>query len=1189
MHLATIKLVGFKSFAEPSTLHFPDGRVGIVGPNGCGKSNIIDAVRWVLGESSAKFLRGETGLDVIFNGSSIRKPLSYAQVELIFDNTKGRIGGAYKACAELSVKREMTRDLESRYYLNHVACRRRDVTELFLGTGLGQRSYAIIEQNTVSRFIEAKPEVLRTYFEEAAGLSHYKENRKETTSKIERTRQNLNRINDVRQELTQSLSQLKEQATLAEEYKTLKQEERSLQTALYAKRWHRLSEQNQIFQTEIERLQQALQEQEKASRAFEQTCEEDALYLHEAGAKQNQLQVHYYELSGQAARLEQAVIHHHQKVQGFENRLKEIDREQTEASHTIHTAATEREEAKSHQSQLQLKLADLRIQLENHSKTYHDLEKNLERCDEKYEEENKAYQALLAHTRQSALLLQDKKTEEARKAVRLEYLQKKIEEFSNSLLPKELAVITAKIEEKGAQCAASHTRLLAYTEELETLKKEHEAILSEEDLLSKALKEIQKEEWKLKTEQQVALGGGSGELSDWLNQKGILSFPTVLDLIQIEPGYERAVECVLSHLLGAHCLPEEETLFSLVHDFIQAPTWGNWAFIVPHPQKNGLPLTDPSLLLTKIHSEYDFSSLLNGIIVVDSLEDAFRIQKTLSLHESVITQEGVWLGKHWGRIQKQEAHAKTAFHRAQQLTELAHLLQEKERQLDIFKTKREAVKQKEKAIENECKRLREQETKERLEKSEGTAEKKTKTLLLSRELKEKEDAQKLLGELEEEQSSHQKNIQQITLELEHRLLQKEETERKVLALQEERSSGRQAFKDCKKEYDHYKEGVSELSLNEQVQAVRVEQAELNLKRSQTALDQLRNEKNAVSAELKRQQEEEVLLKEQEETKRREQKNTEQAVAEGHKALQTVEEMQKSKRAHRVVLESELHKLRTEIEHKKLAAEETRVRLSTWKEQATLWGIGEESESLSLADPETEDQLERRLKKVKKHCEQMGPVNLVAIEEHAKQSERKLFLDKQVEDLQNALQTLEAAIAQIDTATKSRFQATFQAVNLEFGQLFPKIFQGGKAWLEMTEPNLLTTGVNVIAHPPGKANRSIHSLSGGEKALTAIALMFAIFRLNPAPFCMCDEVDAPLDDVNTERFSSLIEALAKDVQFILVTHNKITMTKLTHLIGVTMQEPGVSRLVSVDLERALSEVRNENSMLTSKEPVDLRGL
>lgn len=1168
MHLKSIKLVGFKSFADATTIDLSGRLIGVVGPNGCGKSNVIDAVRWVLGESSAKFLRSETGADVVFNGSASRKPAGFATVELIFDNTDGRIGGKYQPCAEVSVQREINREGESRYYLNHVLCRRKDVSELFLGTGLGPRSYAIIEQNTISRMIEAKPEVLRTYLEEAAGLSHYKENRKETESKIDRTKQNLARVDDVRRELDQQIQNLEQQAKVAEEYRGLKSEERLMQRTLYVKRWQRLSNQHAESEKTLERQQTEFMDQSHAIQNLDSELEQ----VHQSSVQKqtelNQVQAEYYQFSSEMARIEQEIRHQDQKHGSLESRIKEIERRSEESFQQFQVTQEETKRIEEQVQQLQPQLVEARQKLEQTTQQMGELEREDERLERVWSEQTRAVLQATDQVRQQELKLQNFRNRSTQLQIRIEQLQEELKQLDVSGIPEEIARLEAELQvekEKQDKLQVAINQQFTQTEQLKQTISEYQA---KEKILGQEIDEAKKQYLILHAIQQAEMGEQAEGVKEWLKSKNWHQLPKLLELVQVETGYELAVERVLLDLLSAICLNSAEELAE-INNFSDVVKHGELAFVVRQPTKElPTPVNGRTLLLSKLQSKEDLRGLLAGVYSVDTLEEALALQKTLSASESVVTKNGIWLGNSWGRVRKAKLASETMIAREKRLKVKADFLAEKQKELATQRSAREAAEKSQTDCQFEYKQLQEQFIQLRVKNSEIEAERKAKQLTWQQMV---ERGQRITVSLDEAKVLHTQSITELegaTKALEQALVQKTEAEQSGAQFQTNREQAKLHVKECQSQLQVVRNRVNQLTMQAEMLSMQKRQTETNAERFQKTKTDLTGDQAAIAQELKRCIEERTALKEHEQTKRQEQSGIEERLKAVQEQLAELEQALKSKRGVRAEHENALQTLRAALEKKQLACQEIKVRLESLKEQATLLEIELES-APELPTDVDEGELERRVRKIKARLDQLGPVNLMAVEEYSKQAERKVFLDKQYEDLQNALATLEKAIQEIDEDTKVRFQTTFDAVNLEFQHLFPKIFKGGEAKLEMTEDNLLTTGISVMANPPGKHNRSIHLLSGGEKALTAIALMFAIFRLNPAPFCMLDEVDAPLDDVNIERFGRLIQELSADVQFIVISHNKLTMELVGQLIGVTMRELGVSRLVAVDVDKAVA--------------------
>ena len=817
MRLNSIKLSGFKSFVDPTSVSFPSSMSCVVGPNGCGKSNVIDAVRWVLGESSAKNLRSDSMTDVVFNGSSSRKPVSKASVELFFDNKEGRIGGEFSSYSEISVRRSLELDGQSNYYLNGTSCRKKDITDVFLGTGLGPRSYAIIEQGMISQLVSAKPEEMRGYIEEVAGISRYLERKKETESRIKRTKENLSRLDDLREEITRLLFKLQRQAKAAEKYHELRKEETQAQLILLGSKWRDVSS---------------------------------------------------------------ALIVKEQEVKNQELKVEEINSEKNTSDSEI---------IKLRAKQIELQTALDKVQQEFYS-----------------------FGADISRTEQDISLKKDRVNE----------INEKIS--TNSILIDARSKDLKNLEENKS---SAQKELIDIEKELEFLKES-----GDEESNTAEAKKIE----------------------------------------------------------------------------------GSWLFFIT--QTKNL-IVDLSTAIENIQSK---------LFKKESIEDVFAKVDSIRKEISNLESEPVRLTK---------------------LTQ------------DFLINASEGAKQQRINL---------------IDKTDKYAELQAKLASLNSEGSHLDgkmhDLKKENSKLEEELNELKEPISEIQNKLDSLLSDRLKVEDKLL-------QSRKDIEECNASIH-----------NIEREKIEKEQAAITLRE---LLENLRLDRQASKIE---------------------QENIESQV---------------------VGLNGNLSKIKEDLD-----------------EDKTVENYAAELEQIELK------------------ISRLGAINLVAMEEYDQELKRKTLLDDQHKELMEALETLERAITKIDKETRTTFKDTFDKLNKSLSFSFPKLFGGGHAELVMLGDDLLTCGIGITARPPGKKNASVSQLSGGEKALTAIATVFAFFELNPAPFCLLDEVDAPLDDLNTMRFIDLVEEMSQRVQFVYITHNKISMEKSKHLMGVTMQEPGVSRMVAVDVDQAV---------------------
>ena len=1158
MRLKCIKLAGFKSFVDPTTVNFPSNMAAVVGPNGCGKSNIIDAVRWVMGESSAKNLRGESMTDVIFNGSNTRKPVTQASIELVFDNSDQTLLGEYASYAEISIRRRVTRDGQNTYFLNGTKCRRRDITDIFLGTGLGPRSYSIIEQGMISKLIEAKPEDLRNFIEEAAGISKYKERRRETENRIRRTQENLARLTDLREELERQLERLHRQAQSAEKYQEFKAEERTLKAQLGALRWRDLNEQvgqkEKVIGDQEVAFEALVAEQRSADASIERLRDGH----HELSETFNQVQGRFYSVGGDIARVEQSIQHGQQRLRQLQDDLREAEKSRQETeSHLGHdrtllaTLGEELERLAPEQEISAAAAEEASAGLEEAEQRMHDWQQRWDAFNQQSAEprrEAEVQQSRIQHLEQSL----------ERQAERQRRLNDERAQLAAD--PEDAAIL-----ELGEQVAAIELLLeesqIEEQELAERLERVRQSLQESTAAQHQAQGELQRLNGRiasLEALQQAALDPGDGT-AQWLRQQGLEQRPRLAEGLRVQPGWELAVETVLGADLHGVMLDDVKGLpFEAL-------------------EKGELRLLDlaagaasrPGSLLDKVETSVDLSYWLGRVRPVETLEQALAQRASLGDGESLISRDGYWVGRHFLRVRRGESADGGVLARGQELERLyaeretlEQRLAEVEEQLVRL---RDEQRQSEEGRDQVRRRLQDEGRRQGELKAQLSAQQaKVEQLTLRRRRLDEE-----LAELAEQHAIEQEQLGEARLSLQEALdAMAVDTERRE-ALLAERDGMREKLDRIRQESRQHKDHAHQLAVRvgslraqhestrqalERLdgQAVRLvercEQLNLNLEEGAAPLEELRmrleellDRRMAVEDELKR----------------------------ARLALEDADRQLRDAEKRRTQAEQQAQLLRGQLEQQRMEWQALSVRRKSLQEQLHEDGYDLHGVLGTLPHDAAERVWETRLEELAARIGRLGPINLAAIEEYQQQSERKRYLDDQNDDLVEALDTLENVIRKIDKETRNRFKETFDQINAGLQALFPKVFGGGHAYLELTGEDLLDTGVAIMARPPGKKNSTIHLLSGGEKALTALALVFAIFQLNPAPFCMLDEVDAPLDDANVGRYARLVKEMSEKVQFIYITHNKIAMEMADQLMGVTMHEPGCSRLVAVDVEEAVA--------------------
>ncbi|MFT6897769.1 MAG: chromosome segregation protein [Paraglaciecola sp.] len=1154
MRLTKIKLAGFKSFVDPTSIPFPDDMTAIVGPNGCGKSNVIDAVRWVLGESSAKNLRGDAMTDVIFNGSTARKPVSQCTVELVFDNSAGRIKGEYAAYQELSVKRTVSRDGQSGYLLNHAKCRRRDVTDLFLGTGLGPRSYAIIEQGTISRLIESKPQELRVFIEEAAGISKYKERRRETETRIRHTKENLERLADVRGELGQQLQKLERQAVAARKYKTLKQQEREYKAQLAALRWRKHSEKIAALEKDA-----AVQQADIDAYVAQQRGDEKNIVLRreqQQDLKQQlqDIQQRYFSLGTDITRLEQNQIHSKQRRQQIEQELSDLQR----------GIADSEQRAKQTAQQLHLlseKQVSSEPELDIVEQTLHQAQDDLQISEESFAQQQNQWrtqdQAFNQHQQQAQSCdskIQSIMDLQVRTQHRIGELSQELKELQDNVLEQEIqqakdAVASQKrqlaIEQsqlQGAQLA--HQQLISKLRDFEQAGLRKQGKTQELTARCSALKSIQQ------------LSSQSAQLQEQLEQQN-LSAQSWWQTLKVKPGWEPAFETVTmgwQQAMLLHSRPDIEQ------------TRGIKGATLLFAQQ----MTDSyaaNSLASKIDNKH-VPGWLSCILVADSLAVAQQMLASLQPWQSVITPDGIWLAQDWLITGCQEQDG-GLLQRAKLIEQLEEQIQVADEDHQQHIKQLSALQERGNVLEGDWQQAREalSTCQQTLGQQQNQCD-----FLQQQQAQTTQRQQKLRLELDQQQDRLADECQQ----LEVLTKQAQELEKQLASLGDQqldvdtlRDKLEQNIRTKRNQVESGKNQRHQLAL--QIQAVQSQQESLLSagQRDVTILKDMQQKSAGLHAELSQileplsdQTQMLQTLLEQRLATELEQQRLSVLLGQADDYLAGVAKGQQG-------VNAKIQQMQQGLQSINIEAEGFRVRAKGILEQL------QEMQQLlkpvleAMPGNARESLWQEHVEQTAAALDRLGAVNLAAVEEYDVQAQRKKHLDEQHEDLTSALEILEQAIRKIDKETRTRFKTTFEQVNQGLQNLFPKVFGGGSAYLDLTDTDLLETGVTIMARPPGKKNSTIQLLSGGEKALTALSLVFAIFALNPAPFCLLDEVDAPLDDTNVGRFCKLVSEMSKNVQFIYITHNKIAMEMATHLTGVTMAEPGVSRMVAVDVDEALA--------------------
>lgn len=1160
MRLKSIKLAGFKSFVDPTTVSFPSNMAAVVGPNGCGKSNIIDAVRWVMGESSAKNLRGESMTDVIFNGSNTRKPVTQASIELIFDNSDNSLVGEYAAFAEISIRRRVTRDGQNTYFLNGTKCRRRDITDIFLGTGLGPRSYSIIEQGMISKLIEAKPEELRNFIEEAAGISKYKERRRETENRIRRTQENLARLTDLREELERQLERLHRQAQAAEKYQEYKAEERQLKAQLLALRWQTLNQQvgsrEQVIGDQEVAFEALVAEQRSADAAIERLRDGH----HELSERFNLVQGRFYSVGGDIARVEQSIQHGQQRLRQLQDDLREAEKARLETeSHLGHdrtllaTLGEELEMLLPEQEMTAAAAEESAASLEEAEAAMHG-----------WQEQWDGFNQRSAEPRRQAEVQQSRIAQLEQSLERLAERQRRLNEELQQLTadPEDAAIL--ELNEQLAAGELEHEALqLAEEQQAERLQQLREELQQAGQAQQQAQGELQRLNGRLaslEALQQAALDPGQGA-GEWLREQNLLQRPRLAEGLRVESGWELAVETVLGADLQAVLLDDFAGL-----DF-SALEQGELR--LASPASGGVRRAGS--LLDKVESHHDLSPWLAGVRPVESLEQALAARAQLAEGESLISRDGYWVGRHFLRVRRTAEADSGVLARGQELERLQLEREEREAALAQLDERLLALRDDQRRQEEQ----REQQRRQGQELARQLAELKAKLSASQAKAEQlglrRRRLQDELQEAAEQREIEQEQLGESRLQLQDALdamaLDNEQRE----SLLASRDSLRERLDRVRQEARQHKDHAHQLAVRVGSLKAQHDSTRQALERLEMQAERLHERREQLSLNLEEGEAplEELRIKLEELLERR--MAVDDELRQARLALEDADRELRDAEKRRTQAEQQAQLLRSQLEQQRMDWQSLNVRRKALADQLAEDNYDLHGVIATLPAEATESAWEEELERMAARIARLGPINLAAIDEYQQQSERKRYLDAQDADLVEALETLENVIRKIDKETRNRFKDTFDQINGGLQALFPKVFGGGNAYLELTGEDLLDTGVTIMARPPGKKNSTIHLLSGGEKALTALALVFSIFQLNPAPFCMLDEVDAPLDDANVGRYARLVKEMSATVQFIYITHNKIAMEMADQLMGVTMHEPGCSRLVAVDVEEALAMV------------------
>jgi len=1162
MRLNKVRLAGFKSFVDPTSVHLPGNLIGVVGPNGCGKSNIIDAVRWVMGELSARHLRGDSMSDVVFNGSSARKPVGTAAVELVFDNSDGKIGGAYASYSEVSLKRTVSRDGSSAYFINGGRCRRKDITQLFLGTGLGSRSYAIIEQGMISRVIEARHDDMRLFIEEAAGVSLYKERRRETEMRMADTRENLARLQDVRDEIDKQIRHLQRQANTARRYQELKTQERTLSAELLAMRLRELDsgatlQERALRGCELD-MQQSLAEQRSAEAAIEKQRE----FQSESSDATARVQGRYYELGAEVTRTEENIRYTRELRERARVELSQVRVNLESIGQQIVRDEEQLAALRGEIAQLEPQVNAQRASEQLASGALADAEGRLAAWQQHWESFNRELGAAGQSAQVESARIEQLESQRHRLQAQADRLSLELEALVSQQAD---APIDGLTEREAAARAAADTlarQLQGTVAQLQGLRAAQHTSDGQLEALRQQREQARAELMSLEALQKAALREKNARAGAWLGSlAGGASHPRLAETLEVEAGWERAVETVLGDYLEAVGVPALDALEASLPGLDGGSvTFFEYAAVATAGRAG--------TLAAQVRGPQAVRALLEPVRTAASLAAALRARPQLADGESLITISGEWVGRDWLRVNRGgDVHAGVL---------------EREHRLKLLRERCATADERVRALEQEVQSLRRQ---------------------LSAAEQQRDATQARIQGVHRQHAELRGQLEALKARLDEAALRRGRIEAEQAEVALDMARAQDSLARARAAHDQATEALARLD-EQRLQLTgerefKREAATRTRERSQAAqrelhdsligLESRRSAQGSMAGALARLLEQRGALEAQAGTLERTLADGDAPVAELEgrlqdylvRRLEVETELASSRRQleqcdgelrsleqRRLSAEQRVDAARASMEQAKLAAQASRLRREALFEQfaATQCELATVLERLG---PEADiGAWDSRLVELRADLEKLGQVNLAAIDELAEQTERKNYLDRQYADVSEALTTLDQAMRKMDHETRSRFEDTFNRINAGLQEKFPRLFGGGHAYLELVGDDPLVAGVAVMARPPGKRNSTIAQLSGGEKALTAVALVFSIFDLNPAPFCLLDEVDAPLDEHNVGRYCEIVREMSSRVQFIFITHNKVTMELAQQLIGVTMNEPGVSRLVAVDIDEAM---------------------
>ena len=1159
MRLTKIKLAGFKSFVDSTEFLMPSNLIGVVGPNGCGKSNIIDAVRWVMGETSAKMLRGASMTDVIFSGSSARKPVGTATVELLFDNKDGSVKGEFAKYSEISVKRLVSRDGQSKYYLNKTKCRKKDITDLFLGTGLGPRSYAIIEQGMISRIVESKPEELRSYIEEAAGISKYRERRRETERRIKHTRENLERLDDLRAEIGKQINKLQRQAKNAEKYKNLKQNFRIIEVELLSLHWQQWHKKTNRSLEVVTELDLALEEVKTSLTGSETHIDKQRIAHHLLQDKTNKVQEQLYFVNTEIGKIEQFISH----TKSLSIRLQ---KELTDADEALTISHEQLEKDKSELEKTQEELKIVAPELNQAELKVKEKQESFSTLEDELLEWQTNWNELVSQISEKNRIVEVEQTKIAsldqqliRQTNRLQQLEKESSNATALPLEQELEALELKQEEQSFAQEEKIEKLEETKDQQETKKQQSRQLQDKLNQQQISLQQSKGRRGSLMALQQAAMADDNEEVQAWFKNNKLDEAKKLSQLLEVEAGWEKAVETALGDQLQALVPDSQIALEKILSDW----KYGNLIIVENNKGKIKAAKGTLSEMVKGPDVIYEW---FNSIYLTEHLTSAINNRDKLISGQMYVTQDGILVGKNWTKAIAGENEGGFLL-RQKELKDIDNTIEQLEFSIDetvnIIEQLRADISQ----LESQKEQLQMDVNMGHRRVSELNANISSKKhkidQIQQRNVQINTESEQLQLQIEIDEASVKKargeleEAIEIASELEQQKQQQERNQHDLVMVKEQ---AKKSLADTSSFY--YQQKLLLQSLESKCNST-----QHGIERQQQHSDRLQQRKAGLIKQMSqdshpledKQKELDELLNKRINTE----KNRDELRIQTQSCQAELELLERQRSDHNASIEY----ARTKLENAKLEQQGNQLKKESFEEQIKAKGFDPQEILSEIQQGHDASFKQNEMERLQNSIVRLEPVNLAAISEFEDESERKKYLDQQNDDLIEALETLEKAIRKIDKETRTLFRDTFEAINTNIKVLFPKLFGGGHCFLELTSDDLLTTGVSIMARPPGKRISNIQLLSGGEKALTAVAMVFSIFNLNPAPFCMLDEVDAPLDDANVGRFTKMVKEMSDKVQFLFVTHNKVTMEIANQLNGVTMREPGVSRLVSVDLAEA----------------------